>query len=159
MSQVRYITFWFYFIFMNRTYKTARACIRPMTSGILPVNLFPCSDLQEKYKTKFSNRIFIHKIKLRLKCFSILTEQRLEENRCCMESLQLSDYKICPCKIEKDISPQYSSMLELKCLYKKQTHTGSQSLCSFQCSPGQFQLDYCLSHHLINKITPVKTQT
>lgn len=28
------------------TYNTARACIRPMTSGILPVSLFPWSDLQ-----------------------------------------------------------------------------------------------------------------
>lgn len=27
------------------TYRTARACIRPITEGIGPVNLFPCKDL------------------------------------------------------------------------------------------------------------------
>ena len=32
----------------NFTYRTARACINPMTSGILPVNLFPCNDLTRR---------------------------------------------------------------------------------------------------------------
>lgn len=30
------------------TYKTASACISPITFGILPVNLFPCKDLHKK---------------------------------------------------------------------------------------------------------------
>ena len=31
------------------TYKTANACMRPITSGIVPTNLFPCNDLHTNH--------------------------------------------------------------------------------------------------------------